>query len=47
MRAAIYARYSTDKQSGAEFADLGVHVVTHDLDTRHESAGVLGAMLLE
>jgi DNA invertase Pin-like site-specific DNA recombinase len=29
----------------AELADLGVHVVTHDLDTRSESAGILGAVL--
>ena len=29
----------------AELSDLGVHVVTHDLDTRTESAGMLGAVL--
>jgi DNA invertase Pin-like site-specific DNA recombinase len=29
----------------AELADLGVHVITHDLDTRSESAGILGAVL--
>jgi site-specific DNA recombinase len=29
----------------AELADLGVHVVTHDLDTRSGSAGILGAVL--
>jgi len=29
----------------AEFADLGIHVVTHDLDTRAESSGMLGAVL--
>jgi site-specific DNA recombinase len=29
----------------AELVDLGVHVVTHDLDTRTESAGMLGAVL--
>jgi site-specific DNA recombinase len=29
----------------AELSDLGVHVVTHDLDTRVESAGMLGAVL--
>ncbi len=29
----------------AELRDLGVHVVTHDLDTRQESAAVLGAVL--
>jgi len=29
----------------AEVADLGVQVVTHDLDTRQESAGILGAVL--
>lgn len=29
----------------AELADLGIHVVTHDLDTRQESAGMLGAVL--
>lgn len=29
----------------AELADLGVHVVTYDLDTRVESAGMLGAVL--
>lgn len=28
----------------AEFADLGIIVVTHDLDTRQDSAGLLGAM---
>src|SRR5579863_8972820 len=28
----------------AELADLGVHVVTHDLDTRHESAEIMGAV---
>ena len=28
----------------AELEDLGIHVVTHDLDTRSESAGVLGAV---
>jgi DNA invertase Pin-like site-specific DNA recombinase len=28
----------------AELADLGVHVVTQDLDTRNESAGILGAV---
>ncbi len=29
----------------AELSDLGVHVVTHDLDTRSQSAGMLGAVL--
>ena len=29
----------------AELADLDIHVVTHDLDTRNESAGMLGAVL--
>jgi DNA invertase Pin-like site-specific DNA recombinase len=29
----------------AELADLGIHVVTHDLDTRQESASMLGAVL--
>ena len=29
----------------AELSDLGVHVVTHDLDTRTESAGMLSAVL--
>jgi site-specific DNA recombinase len=29
----------------AELADLGVHVVTHDLDTRNESAAVLSAVV--
>ncbi|HUI58591.1 MAG TPA: recombinase family protein, partial [Steroidobacteraceae bacterium] len=29
----------------AELADLGIHVVTQDLDTRQETAGVLGAVL--
>lgn len=29
----------------AELYDLGVHVVTHDLDTRQESAAILGAVL--
>jgi site-specific DNA recombinase len=29
----------------AELSDLGVHVVTHDLDARIESAGMLGAVL--
>ncbi|HVN46914.1 MAG TPA: recombinase family protein [Steroidobacteraceae bacterium] len=29
----------------AELADIGVAVVTHDLDTRSESAGMLGAVL--
>ena len=28
----------------AEFADLGIAVVTHDLDTRHESAEIMGAV---
>lgn len=28
----------------AELADLGIFVVTHDLDTRQESAGILGAV---
>ncbi len=28
----------------AELRDLAVHVVTQDLDTRHESAGILGAV---
>lgn len=28
----------------AELADLGIHVVTHDLDTRQESAGVMSAV---
>lgn len=28
----------------AELADLGVAVVTHDLDTRHESAEIMGAV---
>ena len=28
----------------AEFQDLGIQVVTHDLDTREESAGILGAI---
>lgn len=29
----------------AELRDLGIHVVCHDLDTRHESSVVLGAVL--
>ncbi|MCC7082214.1 MAG: recombinase family protein [Burkholderiales bacterium] len=29
----------------AELADLGIVVVTHDLDTRQETAGILGAVL--
>jgi site-specific DNA recombinase len=29
----------------AELADLGVHVVTHDVDTRQESAAVMSAVL--
>jgi site-specific DNA recombinase len=29
----------------AELADLGIHVVTHDLDTRQESAAVLSAVI--
>lgn len=29
----------------AELADLGVHVLTHDLDSRSESAGMLSAVL--
>jgi site-specific DNA recombinase len=29
----------------AELTDLGIHVITHDLDTRVESAGMLGAVL--
>src|SRR5687768_7174808 len=29
----------------AELADLGMEVVAHDLDTRSESAGILGAVL--
>ena len=28
----------------AELSDLGLHVVTHDLDTRHESAEIMGAI---
>ena len=28
----------------AELRDLGVHVVTHDLDTRQDNAGILGAV---
>ena len=28
----------------AELADLGIQVVTHDLDTRHESAAIMGAV---
>jgi DNA invertase Pin-like site-specific DNA recombinase len=28
----------------AELADLGIAVVTHDLDTRHESAEIMGAV---
>jgi site-specific DNA recombinase len=28
----------------AELADLGIAVVTHDLDTRHESADIMGAV---
>jgi site-specific DNA recombinase len=28
----------------AELSDLGLHVVTHDLDTRHESAEIMGAV---
>ena len=28
----------------AELQDLGIHVVTHDMDTRQESAGILGAV---
>ena len=28
----------------AELQDLGIHVVTHDLDTRQESASILGAV---
>jgi site-specific DNA recombinase len=29
----------------AELADLGIEIITHDLDTRLESAGILGAVL--
>jgi site-specific DNA recombinase len=29
----------------AELSDLGVHVITQDLDTRQESAGVVGAVM--
>ncbi len=29
----------------AELADLGIHVITHDLDTRQESAEILGSVL--
>jgi DNA invertase Pin-like site-specific DNA recombinase len=29
----------------AELADLNIHIVTHDLDTRQESAAILGAVL--
>ena len=29
----------------AELSDLGVHVVTRDLDTRQESAGIVGAVM--
>lgn len=29
----------------AELRDLGIHVVTHDLDTRQESAAILGAVM--
>lgn len=29
----------------AELADLGIHVITHDLDTRQESATILAAVL--
>jgi DNA invertase Pin-like site-specific DNA recombinase len=28
----------------AELSDLGIQVVTHDLDTRHESAEIMGAV---
>ncbi len=28
----------------AELSDLGLHVITHDLDTRHESAEIMGAV---
>ena len=28
----------------AELADLGIEVITHDLDTRQESASILGAI---
>jgi len=28
----------------AELADLGIQVVTHDLDTRHESSAIMGAI---
>ena len=28
----------------AELQDLGIHIITHDLDTRLESAGILGAV---
>jgi hypothetical protein len=28
----------------AELSDLGLHVVTHDLDTRHESAEIISAI---
>jgi DNA invertase Pin-like site-specific DNA recombinase len=28
----------------AELSDLGIHIVTHDLDTRSESAGIMGAV---
>jgi DNA invertase Pin-like site-specific DNA recombinase len=28
----------------AELSDLGVHVITHDIDTRQESAEILGAV---
>src|SRR5665213_1966083 len=28
----------------AELSDLRIHVITHDLDTRHESAEIMGAV---
>ncbi len=29
----------------AELRDLGVHVISHDLDTRHEASAIMGAVL--
>lgn len=40
----LWRNMAEQAQRLAELQDLGIHVVTHDLDTRQESAGVMSAV---
>lgn len=40
----LWRNSAEQAQRLAELRDLGIHVVTHDLDTRQESAVLMGAI---